>query len=80
MLEEQHGLCKLCGAAPDGASLHVDHIHDSKPVVIRGLLCPSCNVRVHANVESDWFLRAAEYVRNNGQIEPYASLRNLKSS
>lgn len=44
LLEEQNGMCAICGRPPgDGRSkyLHVDHCHTSKKV--RGLLCGSCN-------------------------------------
>src|SRR5690349_19534019 len=42
MLEEQGYGCAICGAPePDGASLHVDHDHESGEV--RGLLCFTCN-------------------------------------
>lgn len=45
MLEEQHGVCAICGGAdPSGRRLAVDHDHETGKV--RGLLCTSCNTRL----------------------------------
>jgi hypothetical protein len=45
MVENQNGLCLICGKPPSGkgksAILHVDHCHDTGKV--RGLLCTNCN-------------------------------------
>lgn len=43
MLEEQKGLCAICGEPdPDGKRLSIDHDHDTGTV--RGLLCNKCNL------------------------------------
>jgi hypothetical protein len=46
MLQEQGGVCKICGSPPDGRNrygrLHVHHCHTTGKV--RGLLCYPCNV------------------------------------
>ncbi len=69
LLAEQSGVCKLCGAAPnDGKNLDIDHVHDSDPVIVRGLLCSSCNAKLHNGVGPDWFIRAAKYVDNDGDV------------
>jgi hypothetical protein len=46
LLEEQDGLCAICGKAPKngGQRLYVDHDHDTG--AIRGLLCVGCNVHL----------------------------------
>lgn len=43
MLEDQCGVCAICGSTPTGKDpvLHVDHCHTTKQV--RGLLCTGCN-------------------------------------
>lgn len=41
MLAGQGGVCKICGATPNGKRLHVDHCHSTGKV--RGLLCNKCN-------------------------------------
>lgn len=41
MLEEQGGVCAICGGEEDHFSLSVDHCHDTG--IIRGLLCNPCN-------------------------------------
>jgi hypothetical protein len=41
MVQEQMGLCAICGHAPIG-SFHIDHDHVTGRV--RGLLCRNCNL------------------------------------
>lgn len=44
MLEEQHGVCAICGkpeTKPNAKYLAVDHDH--KTGEVRGLLCNNCN-------------------------------------
>ncbi len=41
MLEEQGGLCAICGNPCRYGRLHVDHCHKTKK--LRGLLCRPCN-------------------------------------
>jgi len=42
MLEQQHGVCKICGGTKtNGVHLAVDHDHATGKV--RGLLCSGCN-------------------------------------
>lgn len=42
MLAQQGGGCAVCGTAPDGKRLHIDHCHQSGRV--RALLCSPCNL------------------------------------
>ena len=45
MLNEQNGVCAICGKAPDeNKHLYVDHNHVTGKV--RGLLCNSCNYKL----------------------------------
>lgn len=41
MLDEQGGVCAICGNPPTGRRLAVDHNHEIG--VFRGLLCNNCN-------------------------------------
>ena len=41
MMEDQGGVCAICGAPPSYRRLDIDHCHSSGKV--RGLLCPNCN-------------------------------------
>jgi len=41
ILDQQGGVCALCGRPPKSKSLSVDHDHETGQ--IRGLLCPPCN-------------------------------------
>ena len=51
MLEDQNGLCVICGGANKGGwRLAVDHDH--KTGRVRGLLCQSCN-RFVGEIEND---------------------------
>lgn len=45
MEQRQNGCCALCrDLLPSHFHSHVDHIHGSEPVVIRGILCQQCNI------------------------------------
>ena len=68
MLRAQDFKCLICGKvllpnAPVGdlAKPHIDHCHESG--VVRGILCPRCNIGLGYFQESAAYLRAAaEYV------------------
>ncbi len=62
MVESQGGGCAICGTPPtNGASLHVDHDHDTGR--IRGCLCFKCNNALGDLGDSvDILLRAALYM------------------
>lgn len=42
LLEEQGGVCLVCGTKPKNKKLSIDHCHNS--LTVRGLLCNSCNL------------------------------------
>lgn len=62
MLDEQNGVCFLCGRPPkDGKRLVVDHSHETGRV--RGLLCTTCNVGLGLLQDnSDLLKKAADYI------------------
>lgn len=45
LLRKQDGHCACCNKTPkdEGRALSIDHDHKVFPVVVRGLLCGSCN-------------------------------------
>jgi hypothetical protein len=60
--EASEGLCWIC-ARPEqveGRRLALDHDH--RTGALRGLLCTSCNRRLGAATNAEWFRRAAEYL------------------
>ena len=66
MEQEQQGRCAICGKAPAPnkgrvRKLHVDHCHQTGKV--RGLLCHSCNVSLHALERPEWMEKAQAYLR-----------------
>ena len=69
MLEEQNGVCKICGGINKNKRLAIDHCHRSgeKGIVkIRGLLCSACNVSLGGFKDSPELLRkAAQYLEES---------------
>ena len=63
MLENQNGVCAICGKPESGTRngvtrwLSVDHNHETKAV--RGLLCTNCNVAVGMMYENRDIMRSA---------------------
>lgn len=75
MLADQGGGCKICGAKDSGmgkkARIHlsVDHVPNSDPVIVRGLLCHKCNSLLGlARDNPDILEIGAKYIRNKGKI------------
>ncbi len=60
MLDEQGGVCALCGQPPKTRRLHVDHDHRTKQV--RGLLCYRCNRALPTYVTPAWLQHASLYL------------------
>lgn len=66
MFRQQNGACALCSNPPSSRRrLCVDHDH--KTGRTRGLLCIRCNTAV-GYIESAWFPRATEYLRQHHGI------------
>ena len=78
MVEAQKGLCAICKQqCSSGYRLSIDHVKDSNPPFVRGLLCKQCNIangqfnhdpvllRKAADylerAQQDYFFTAAEY-------------------
>ena len=74
-LEAQGGGCAICGRGePEGASLHVDHDHESGRV--RALLCVRCNNGIALFDEDPDVLRlAADYVAISRRVKGLQRLR-----
>lgn len=62
LVEEQGGLCAICGRelALGTKSVHVDHDHNTGAV--RGILCARCNLRLGAAEDADWLAKALAYL------------------
>lgn len=73
MLKAQGGRCAICGSTDTGwkgAAFHVDHCHTAEyatgKIVVRGLLCRSCNLGLgHFKDDVDTLLAAVEYLRRH---------------
>lgn len=79
-LEEQGGVCALCGGESPDRALAVDHDHQSNG--IRGLLCAACNTGLGAFRDNVALLRAAcvyleGHRRGVARIGPALSSREL---
>lgn len=63
MLEQQGGVCRICGKPEQKRRLAVDHDH--KTGRVRGLLCWWCNNKLLASRNTaEMFRRAAEYLES----------------
>lgn len=62
LLDDQDGVCAICGRVLDWRKMHVDHDHIVNQV--RGLLCYKCNIGLgHFDDDSDLILGALKYLR-----------------
>lgn len=57
LLDQQQGLCAICGQPPRIQRLSVDHCHSTK--VVRGLLCRECNFGLSGLKEDVAVIQAA---------------------
>jgi hypothetical protein len=64
MWENQKGLCAICGKGLKRTKngYAVDHVHGSDPVIVRGLLCGSCNMGLRLLESKDLKARAEAYL------------------
>ena len=60
LLEEQKGVCAICGKAPNKRRLYVDHDHVTGR--IRGLLCPACNQQLPLIEDKDRLRASIAYL------------------
>lgn len=64
MLNNQSGVCKICGRPPKSKRLAVDHDHETGE--IRGLLCGPCNTALgHVELTSNFSRKALIYLEEN---------------
>ena len=71
MLRAQGGKCAICGEViSNSRNAHADHIHGSKPVIVRGILCLMCNVGLGNFKDSPVRLREAANFIERFQCPP----------
>lgn len=80
LAEKQHGVCAICGDAPNPRGFHrrlaVDHCHTRK--VIRGLLCGRCNSGIgQFRDRPDLLRKAAIYVETASTGIPHKCRRKV---
>ncbi len=64
LLEEQGGVCAICGKPPpETRRLDIDHDHSR--MQIRQLLCRNCNLKLSYRLSPEWLVAAAEYLRKH---------------
>lgn len=70
LLNLQNGVCAICQKlCSSGMALAVDHIHGTKPAIVRGLLCGNCNQAIGRLKDSPLnCLAAANYLQQTKQI------------
>lgn len=60
----QNKCCRICTRKITLLSAHIDHVHGFNPIIIRGLLCGSCNRGLGLFQDEPTYLdRAATYLR-----------------
>lgn len=68
LLQQQGGVCAVCGAPPNGRRLDVDHEHETGEV--RGLLCSGCNLIVGHSKDNGTRLRqVAQYLDAKARVK-----------
>jgi len=66
LLRSQNGVCAICGKAPNGIRLSIDHDHGTKK--IRGLLCSNHNTAIGLCHDSpEELLACATYLERAGK-------------
>lgn len=76
LLDEQGGVCAICGSAEakGRGRMHVDHCHDAEErlgvMVVRGLLCNTCNLGVgYFKNDIGLLFKAAAYLADAPKAE-----------
>ena len=60
LFHSQDGECAICRKRE---KLYVDHVHNSNPIIIRGLLCHCCNFLIgHAQEDTNILQNAITYL------------------
>ncbi len=72
LLEYQGGGCAICGKPPPDNRRHALD-HDHKEMVLRGVLCTACNMRLSDRITPTWLRLAADYLDN----PPFDQLRSI---
>lgn len=69
LLDQQNGVCAICGGPPTRRGWHVDHDHQTG--VIRGILCNGCNIGLGGMRDNPAVLRsAAAYIERDPPVIP----------
>ena len=76
LFEEQGGVCDICKRPESALKWSLDHTykrprrlsidHNHLTEEFRGLLCVSCNTRLHALENEDWLKAAKAYLKSHG--------------
>lgn len=78
-VEEQNGLCAICGNPPGKKSLAVDHCH--KTGQIRGLLCGGCNIGIgHLKDSIELLKKALAYLEKYEAQQVTQTIHGTQSS
>lgn len=77
---DQDRKCKICKSDIEFIGSHIDHIHHSNPVIIRGLLCGHCNRGLGCFMDSQKSLHEAINYLNPFQPTPEISFTSLLSN
>ena len=66
LFRAQDGKCAICRKPPKpdgkGGTASLDLDHDHRTLVIRGLLCRGCNMRLRQGMTPAWMRQAADYL------------------
>ena len=68
LYEKQGGQCAACGHDFSESNLFIDHVHGTRPVVIRGLLCRPCNTTARWDMTPAQIRAVADYIERSASI------------
>lgn len=72
MIEDQGGVCAICGRPPGTRQLNIDHDH--RTGLVRGLVCHVCNRRLRTDADAAWCRLAADYLERPAPLFDGAAL------